>query len=212
MQYDRRVNERTKPEQQKKDCTNPLNDEEPRLTVQTTAEINIFATGQQHTEQPEFINEGEVDQNAEQCHDICPLPAKLTDDKTTELSNKSLESENVCLKTTVASERHSPLAQQRYSLKYRYIVLSYRGRTQSLVAKKKDIAENRASRNFDLMITKRRLITADQASVFIGMMSVHISSGLVLHQMTSDHNRSELGIQDHSNEQSSSKLVPKVVP
>ncbi|GKG04166.1 hypothetical protein Tco_0314553, partial [Tanacetum coccineum] len=37
-------------------------------------------------------------------------------------------------------------------------------------------------------------------------------SSLVLHQMTYDHNRSELGIQDHSNEQSSSKLVPKVVP
>ncbi|GJV02696.1 hypothetical protein Tco_1336265 [Tanacetum coccineum] len=45
---------------------------------------------------------------------------------------------------------------------------------------------------------KRRLIAADQASVFM--------------EMTSDHNRSELGIQDHSNEQSSSKLVPKVVP
>ncbi|GKA93934.1 hypothetical protein Tco_0815920 [Tanacetum coccineum] len=30
--------------------------------------------------------------------------------------------------------------------------------------------------------------------------------------MTSDHNRSELRIQDHSNEQTSSKLVPKVVP
>ncbi|GJR07788.1 reverse transcriptase domain-containing protein [Tanacetum coccineum] len=57
---------------------------------------------------------------------------------------------------------------------------------------------------------KRRLIAADQASVFMSMMSVHISSGLVLHQMTSDHNRSELGIQDHSNEPSSSKLVPKV--
>ncbi|GJU78627.1 hypothetical protein Tco_1275697 [Tanacetum coccineum] len=41
-------------------------------------------------------------QNAEQCHEICPLPAKLTDDKTTELSNQSLESENVCLKKTVA--------------------------------------------------------------------------------------------------------------
>ncbi|GJV03854.1 actin-binding, cofilin/tropomyosin type protein [Tanacetum coccineum] len=59
---------------------------------------------------------------------------------------------------------------------------------------------------------KRRLIAADQASVFMEMTSVHISSGLVLHQMTSDHNRSELRIQDHSNEQSSSKLVPKVVP
>ncbi|GJR85076.1 hypothetical protein Tco_0209087 [Tanacetum coccineum] len=35
---------------------------------------------------------------------------------------------------------------------------------------------------------------------------------LVLHPMTFDHNRSELGIHDHSNEQSSSKLVPKVVP
>ncbi|GJW87360.1 hypothetical protein Tco_0162700 [Tanacetum coccineum] len=59
---------------------------------------------------------------------------------------------------------------------------------------------------------KRRLIAADQASVFMAITSVHISSGLVLHQMTSDHNCSELGIQDHSNEQSSSKLVPKVVP
>ncbi|GJR99856.1 hypothetical protein Tco_0316365 [Tanacetum coccineum] len=45
---------------------------------------------------------------------------------------------------------------------------------------------------------KRCLIAADQASVFMEMMSVHISSGLVFHQMTSDHNRSELGIQDHS--------------
>ncbi|GJV53681.1 hypothetical protein Tco_1449422 [Tanacetum coccineum] len=59
---------------------------------------------------------------------------------------------------------------------------------------------------------KRRLIAADQASVFMAMTSVHISSGFVLHQMTSDHNRSELGIHVHSNEQSSSKLVPKVVP
>ncbi|GJT17638.1 retrovirus-related pol polyprotein from transposon TNT 1-94 [Tanacetum coccineum] len=59
---------------------------------------------------------------------------------------------------------------------------------------------------------KRRLIATDQASVFMAMMSVYISSGLVLHQMTSDHNRSELGIQDHNNEQSSFKLVLKVVP
>ncbi|GJV93735.1 retrovirus-related pol polyprotein from transposon TNT 1-94 [Tanacetum coccineum] len=42
------------------------------------------------------------------------------------------------------------------------------------------------------------------------MTSVYISSGLVPHQMISDHNRSELRIHDHSNEPSSSKLVPKV--
>ncbi|GJY06434.1 hypothetical protein Tco_0373488 [Tanacetum coccineum] len=38
----------------------PIYDEEPMAEVQTTAEINVFATGQQHTEQPEFNNEGEL--------------------------------------------------------------------------------------------------------------------------------------------------------
>ncbi|GKA42678.1 hypothetical protein Tco_0735338 [Tanacetum coccineum] len=80
----------------------PIYDEEPMAEVQTTAEINVFAIGQQHTEQPEFNNEGEVDQNAEQCHDACPLPATLTDNQTTELSNQSIESENIRLKKTVA--------------------------------------------------------------------------------------------------------------
>ncbi|GJZ04713.1 retrovirus-related pol polyprotein from transposon TNT 1-94 [Tanacetum coccineum] len=47
----------------------------------------------------------------------------------------------------------------------------------------------------------------------MSMTSVHNSSGLAPpRQMTSDHNSSELGIHDHSNELSSSKLVPKVVP
>ncbi|GJS10301.1 hypothetical protein Tco_0367097 [Tanacetum coccineum] len=38
------------------------------------------------------------------------------------------------------------------------------------------------------------------------------AKSLVLHQMTSDHNRSELGIQDYSNEPSSSEAVTTVVP
>ncbi|GKE96157.1 hypothetical protein Tco_1581012 [Tanacetum coccineum] len=80
----------------------PIYEEEPMAEVQMTVDDNVSATGQQHNEQPEFINEGEVDQNAEQGPEICPLPAKLTDDKTTKLSNQSLESENVCLKKTVA--------------------------------------------------------------------------------------------------------------
>ncbi|GJV72464.1 hypothetical protein Tco_1492459 [Tanacetum coccineum] len=53
----------------------PVYDEEPMAEVQLTAEINVLATGQQHTEQPGFNNEGEVDQNAKQCHDTCHLPA-----------------------------------------------------------------------------------------------------------------------------------------
>ncbi|GJU24451.1 hypothetical protein Tco_1163072 [Tanacetum coccineum] len=76
----------------------PIYDEEPMAEVQTTAEINVFATGQQHTKQPEFNNKGEVDQNAEQCHDTCPLTTKLTDNQITELSISHinlLESENI---------------------------------------------------------------------------------------------------------------------
>ncbi|GJW66478.1 hypothetical protein Tco_0120902 [Tanacetum coccineum] len=80
----------------------PIHDEEPMAKVQTTAEINVFATGKQHTEQLEYNNEGEVDQNVEQCHDTCTLPAKLTNNQTTELSDQSLKSENICLKKTVA--------------------------------------------------------------------------------------------------------------
>ncbi|GJZ85991.1 hypothetical protein Tco_0657601 [Tanacetum coccineum] len=80
----------------------PIYNEEPMAEVQTTAKINIFATGQKHPEQLEFNNEGKVDQNAEQCYDTCHLPAKLNDDKIIELLNQLLESEKVCLKKTVA--------------------------------------------------------------------------------------------------------------
>ncbi|GJQ95692.1 hypothetical protein Tco_0006831 [Tanacetum coccineum] len=93
---------------------------------------------------------------------------------------------------------------------------SFNGQKQQRIDLNADALYNAKQENLRVWprssMFKRRLIAADQASVFMAMTSVHISSGLVLHQMTSDHNRSELGIQDHSNEQSSSKLVPKVVP
>nr|GEX64277.1 hypothetical protein [Tanacetum cinerariifolium] len=76
----------------------PIYDEEPMAKVKTTVEINVFAIGQQRTEQLEFNNEGEVDQNAKECHDTCPLPAILTDNQTPEHSYQTLESENISLK------------------------------------------------------------------------------------------------------------------
>ncbi|GJR42359.1 hypothetical protein Tco_1310462 [Tanacetum coccineum] len=42
-------------------------DEEPMTEVQLTTKCNIFAIGQQHTEQPEIINKGRVDQYPKQC-------------------------------------------------------------------------------------------------------------------------------------------------
>ncbi|GJY29091.1 hypothetical protein Tco_0404858 [Tanacetum coccineum] len=198
---------------------------------------------QQHTEQPEFNNEGKVDQNAEQCHDIRPLPAKLTDNMTTKLSDQLLESENVCLKKTVAQfqkdfgkleahcinlelqlqmennvlksgqQREDRLHKEKeahetdiqricniLSKGHEYIVQSYRGRTQSFVAEKTDISENRASRNFDLMINKWCLLKITLQAPFLNVQMTfeQRSSTLVLHQMTFVHISSSLGL--HGND------------
>nr|GEY65545.1 hypothetical protein [Tanacetum cinerariifolium] len=51
----------------------PIYDEEPMAKVQLNAACNIFAIGQQHTKQPEIINEGRVDQYPEQRHVKSPI-------------------------------------------------------------------------------------------------------------------------------------------
>nr|GEW32813.1 alpha/beta hydrolases superfamily protein [Tanacetum cinerariifolium] len=80
----------------------PIYDEEPMAEVQMTTKIDVFAIGQQHTEQPEFNYEGKVVSNDEECHDKCPLPALLTDNQILEHSYQSLEYENSFLKKTIA--------------------------------------------------------------------------------------------------------------
>ncbi|GKE01204.1 hypothetical protein Tco_1389187 [Tanacetum coccineum] len=75
-EYDSWVNERQMQTTKEKVYTSkaldanikPIYDEEPMAEVQLYADNNVFATGKQHTEQPEFNNEGEVDQNAKKCH------------------------------------------------------------------------------------------------------------------------------------------------
>ncbi|GJV59864.1 hypothetical protein Tco_1465964 [Tanacetum coccineum] len=80
----------------------PVYDKEPMAKVQLAAECNVTATGQQHTEQPEIINEGRVDKYTEQCQVKSLMINSSLDNKTTGFSNQSLESENICLKKTVA--------------------------------------------------------------------------------------------------------------
>ncbi|GJR56773.1 hypothetical protein Tco_1498935 [Tanacetum coccineum] len=80
----------------------PIYDEEPMAEVQLTAECNIFAIGQQHTEQPKIIIEGRVDQYPETCQVKSPMLDSSPDNQTTEYSKQSLESENILLKKTVA--------------------------------------------------------------------------------------------------------------
>ncbi|GJV89644.1 hypothetical protein Tco_1533582 [Tanacetum coccineum] len=64
----------------------PIYDEKPMAEVQLTAECNIFAITQYHTEQPEIINEGRVDQYPEQCQVKSPMLDSSPDNQTTEYS------------------------------------------------------------------------------------------------------------------------------
>ncbi|GJT80282.1 hypothetical protein Tco_1054624 [Tanacetum coccineum] len=80
----------------------PIYDEEPIAEVQLTAECNIFTIGQQHTEKPEIINEGRVDQYPEQCQVKSSMLYSSPDNQTTKHPKQSLETENILLKKTVA--------------------------------------------------------------------------------------------------------------
>ncbi|GJX78352.1 hypothetical protein Tco_0325163 [Tanacetum coccineum] len=205
----------------------PIYNEEPMDEVQTTAEINIFATGQQHIEQPEFNNEGEVDQNA----DSMRMEHGYIKEKKEHLENRTYKDLFVSIKrtrvrtkdqndslmetneiptghrfsikrtSTVHEKTTSPRSclrwqptgsilktvclrwvPTRYSLKYRYIVQSYKGRTQSLAMKKTDISENRASRNFDLMSNKKMFDRSRSSLGLHGEDVYSTHSSLVLHQ------------------------------
>ncbi|GJR71877.1 reverse transcriptase zinc-binding domain-containing protein [Tanacetum coccineum] len=102
----------------------PVNDQEPLVEVQLTAQHNVLANEQQHTEQSEPIFDtyllekvdcntthdstnmsnrgGEIDQNTKKCQFTSPLLDPLTQPIISEQSYQSLESENISLKKTVA--------------------------------------------------------------------------------------------------------------
>ncbi|GJR29491.1 hypothetical protein Tco_1105723 [Tanacetum coccineum] len=85
----------------------PIYDEEPMAEVQLTAECNIFAIGQQHTEQPEIIVEGRVDQYPETCQVKSPMLDSSPDlpDKT-----KYFKTNHACLKDILLKENSAPIS------------------------------------------------------------------------------------------------------
>nr|GEV30448.1 hypothetical protein [Tanacetum cinerariifolium] len=62
----------------------------------------VVKQGQHHTEQPEIIYEGRVDQYPEQCQVQSLMLDSSLDNQATEYSKQSLESINILLKKTVA--------------------------------------------------------------------------------------------------------------
>ncbi|GJW67172.1 hypothetical protein Tco_0121596 [Tanacetum coccineum] len=95
-QYDRRVNKRQMQTQENKVDLGKALDIDLVVTESSGTDTDDY------TEQPEIINEGRVDQYTEKCQVKSPMLDSSLDNKTTEYSNQSLDSENICLKKTVA--------------------------------------------------------------------------------------------------------------
>ncbi|GJR84262.1 hypothetical protein Tco_0155047 [Tanacetum coccineum] len=167
----------------------PIYDEEPMAEVQLIVDHNMFATRQHHVEQPEFNNEGEVDQNAEQCHDKLDVNNDLPKPVTTHYLPKGKES--ACVKPhhmiAPGSSRWVPT-----------------GKIFTSSTTKVDSEPTNGS-NDDITNQYECKQTLD---VSAGTLNIHAGTSL---NPTKEGLRvcSELGIHDHSNEQSSSKLVPK---
>ncbi|GJV52132.1 hypothetical protein Tco_1447873, partial [Tanacetum coccineum] len=111
----------------------PIYDEELMAEVQLTAECNIFAIGQQHTEQPKIIVEGRVDQYPETCQVKIPMLDRQLNTQNNhsrqhgqilnETSNKSkIEKEIDVLETMNIELEHSvaTLCKENETLKQHY--------------------------------------------------------------------------------------------
>ena len=82
--------------------TEPNFDKEQMVEVQSTVDHIMPTNEKQQCKQPNFSNEGEVDQNVVQCLEKHSESESLPDNLMTETSNQTLESENILLKKTIA--------------------------------------------------------------------------------------------------------------
>jgi hypothetical protein len=80
----------------------PNFDKKHMIEVQSTVDHIKPANEKRQYEQPNFSNEGEVDQNVVQCQDKHSESVSLPDNLMTETSNQTLESETILLKKTIA--------------------------------------------------------------------------------------------------------------
>nr|GFA06817.1 hypothetical protein [Tanacetum cinerariifolium] len=171
----------------------PIYDEEPMAEVQTTAEINVFAIGQQHTEQPEFNNEGK------KCvfsanHDSCVKKflkevnsrAKVPSNKTTK-RNKPVEQISVPNK----QERQIP-TEYRFSIQKTSVVQKKTMTPRSCLRWK---PMGKIFKTVGLRWVPTGKIFASSTTKGFKEFSSEVQA------MTSDHNSSELELYDHNNEQ-----------
>ncbi|GKD64450.1 hypothetical protein Tco_1306558 [Tanacetum coccineum] len=124
-----------------------------------------------------IYDEEPMAENAEQCHDTRPLPAKLTDHQTIELSNQSLEFENIYVIETINIElehKVAKLLKENETLKKHYKELSDSIKTTraktiehttSLIAQNVEFKAQLQEKGFAIAALKNELIKLQGNSV-----------------------------------------------
>ena len=143
--------------------TEPNFDKELMVEVQSTVVHIMSANDKQQSEQPEFRNEGEVDQNVVQCLDKRFDSEPLLDNRMTETSNQTLESENILLKKTIAQ------FQKDFSkLEAHCISLELKLQNESLTSGNNGQFLNEQSKRVDTLVKENELLKGQiQAKGFV---------------------------------------------
>ncbi|GJU24453.1 hypothetical protein Tco_1163074 [Tanacetum coccineum] len=202
----------------------PIYDEEPMVEVQTTAKINIFAT-----EQPEFNNEGKIDQNVKQWkpalqprrnQSVVRQPTAFKSERP-RISKQRFASQvdvNNDLSKPVTThylpkERESAVAKPHHMIapgSSRTVGLRWVP-TGKIFTPSTTKVDSEPPNGSNANITNQYEKLPQNSDVSAG--TSNLSAGTSFNPKKEELRVcSELGIHDHNNELSSSKLVPKVVP
>nr|GEV53609.1 hypothetical protein [Tanacetum cinerariifolium] len=177
----------------------PIYDEEPMVVVQTTAEINVFATRQQHTKEPEFNNKGEKCVfNANHVSCVTKF-LKEVNSRAKVPSNKIMSRNKLVEQKSVAKKPERQIPKGHRWVPTGKIFTSSTTKVDSVPTNgsNKDIS-NQYEYEQTLNVSAGTLNLSAGTSFNLKKEGLRVCS--------------ELRIHDHNNELSSSKLVPKVVP
>ncbi|GJY61159.1 hypothetical protein Tco_0461816 [Tanacetum coccineum] len=196
--------------QHKREYDSWVNERQIQITEEKVDTSKALDARQQHTEQPEFNNEGEVDQNAEQCDDTWKLVLQPHRNQSVVRQPTAFKSKRPRIsKPRFASQvdvnndlskpvttHYLPKERESAVAKLHHMIAPGLSSTTKVDSDPTNGSNKDITNQYDCEQTLdgfKEFLSDEQA-------------------MTSDHNSSELGIHDHNNEPSSSKLVPKVVP
>jgi hypothetical protein len=135
---------------------------EQMVEVQSTVDHIMPANEKRQSEQPNFSNEGEVDQNVVQCQDKHSESESLPDNPITVTSYQTLESENILLKKTIA-QCHKDFSK----LESHCISLELQMQNESLNSGNKGQFLNEQRKRVDTLVKENDLLKGQiQAKVF----------------------------------------------